>query len=87
MGNLPDKLTRLAVKRCFDALTEARWEYLFEQERMNGLAICRTEGPFKKAYYSTPALCAWLITEGYYRPEDFERRTTAFTVRTHVLAG
>ena len=87
MGNLPDKLTRRAVKRCFEALTEGRWEWLFEHEADNGLAACRVDGPFKKAYYSTPRLAAWLITEGYYRPEDFERKTSAFTVRTHVLAG
>lgn len=89
MTGLPCKLTRKAIKRCFDQLSEARWDYLFKYERSNGIHECRVEGPFDKAYYSTEALMAWLVTEGYYRPIDFNSLPgfPQVSVRTHVLAG
>jgi hypothetical protein len=73
--NLPDKLNRKAVKLNFTKLSNETWEYLFDYEKQNGLAQCRTPGwGVKHAWYATKSLKGWLIEHCYYTPEDFEPR-------------
>lgn len=93
---LPDKFNRKAIKSNFDKLPAETWDYLFDYEKENGLVECRTEGwGVRFAWYSIPALKAWLIDRGYYTQSDFDARgwpiqtrmsLRGLNVRTHVLA-
>lgn len=69
---LPDRLHRKAVKANFDKVSGATWEYLFDHEKENGLAACRTSGwTVKCAFYATQPLIQWLVDRGYYTAADF----------------
>lgn len=73
---LPQKLRRAAVKAHFAKIPSNRWEYLFDHEKENGLGECRVRGHgIRPAWYSTSALKLWLLSQGYYVPEDFEPST------------
>lgn len=87
---LPSKLTRKAIKQCFDKLSEAQWDHLFEHEKKNGLHAHRVEGDYPQhAYYSTQGVKGWLLTHAHYRPSDFEQPSLPWgmTVRRHAMAG
>lgn len=91
MNKLPEKLTRKAIIQHFTRLSEARWGHLFEHEKENGIHDLRVEGHFKKAYYDTDRIMAWLVTEGVYTVSDFCTSATSanawggLAVRTHVM--
>ena len=90
---LPEKLNRRAVIRCFNRLSEARWLYLFRIERKVGLYQYRVTGHYRRNYYKTDGLIQWLISEGYYLPEDFGQSAHAQSwnslpaMRQHRMAG
>jgi hypothetical protein len=70
---LPEKLNRRAVKANFEKVPGATWEYLFDHEKENGLAECRTKGwGNKHAFYATQQLMQWLVDRGYYALVDFK---------------
>ena len=72
---LPDKLCRKAVKEKFNKLSNETWKYLFDHEKENGLAECRTNGwGVKKVWYATGSLKYWLVDRGYYMPDDFDTK-------------
>lgn len=93
---LPDKFNRKAVKSNFDKLPPETWDYLFDYEKENGLASCRTTGwGVRFAWYSTEALKRWLIDHGYYTQSDFDpdgwpiratRSLRGLNVTRHILA-
>lgn len=93
MNNLPDCLSRKAIKKCFDNIDEATWDYIFDMEKKNGFADHRlpTDGRF--ANYSTKGVLSWLVWKGYYTPADFVQQPklgggwAGLQVRTHSLAG
>lgn len=92
MQNLPDKLSRKALRKCFDNISEATWDYLFDVEKQNGLHAHRLECA-GLAHYSTKGVMSWLVERGYYTPADFVQQPTlgggwaGLKIRTHSLAG
>lgn len=90
--NLPDKLSRKALKRCFDTISEGTWGYIFDMEKHNGLHEHRVDG-CGLAHYSTKGVMNWLVARGYYTPADFAQQPSlgggwaGLNVRTHSLAG
>lgn len=71
---LPSSLNRKTLKRVFSKLPDRTWEYLFDHERDNGLAGCRTKGfGSREVWYSTDQVKSWLVARCYYLPEDFEQ--------------
>lgn len=91
--NLPDSLSRRAIARTFDRLSQVAWEKLFEREDQNGLEKLRVDGDYpSKAYYATEGVIHWLVRNGHYTQEEVTRKiegrpSQMGTVRTHVLAG
>lgn len=94
--DLPDKLNRKAVVANFDNLSPKTWEYLFDHEKENGLAECRTEGwGARHVWYATKPLMAWLVARCYYMPHEFEQKTinhpqgpfAALNVKRHAIAA
>lgn len=92
---LPDKLNRRAVVSNLDKVNPKTWEYLFDCEKVNGLAACRTKGcGIKHVWYATELLMIWLVERGYYLPEDFEEkkkvrpsRWADLNIKRHVIAA
>jgi hypothetical protein len=75
---IPDKLNRKRLKFYFDKLAPETWEYLFDHEKENGLASCRTQGfGVRAAWYSTAAVMKWLMERNYYAEEEFQRPRAA----------
>ena len=71
--DLPNSLSRNAVKAHFDKISEGRWEYYFRHEAENGLRALRTDdGAFARAYYDTELLKQWLVREAIYKVSDFD---------------
>lgn len=93
MQNLPDKLSRKALKKCFDAIDESTWDYFFDTEKRNGLAEHRLLDEGKMVSYSTKGVMQWLVWKGHYTPADFVQAPklgggwAGLKVRTHSLAG
>ena len=93
MKNLPDRLCRKAVRKCFTKVNEPTWNYLFRHEKENGLRAIRAKDEHERAYYRTIDLMKWLIKEAYYTPAEFDdtpqpgNRWNGLSVRTHALAA
>ena len=97
MTKLPTRLTRKAVKQFFNKVPAPKWDYWFRHEKENGISDLRVEGPFSRAYYSAEGIKAWLLTEGFYGPDDFEAAPqmmpgmsngwSGLVVRRHAMAG
>ena len=94
MTRLPARLSRKAVKQFFNKVPAPKWAYWFEHEKTNGLHELRVAGPFKKAYYDSEGVRDWLLSEGVYKPEDFDSTPphagnswSALAVRKHALAA
>lgn len=90
---LPEKLSRKALKRCFDNIGEATWDYYFDYERKNGLRDCRVTVSGVIVYYSTEKIKTWLVMQGHFTPAEFEATSRpsngwgAMQIRTHQLAS
>ncbi len=84
--NLPDRLNRKSVVRVFNKVSGKTWVYLFRHDKENGLRQCSTESRNdKEICYSTQKIVMWLISQGYYLPQDFEepvkrQKTNAFSI-------
>lgn len=94
--DLPDKLNRKAVVAIFDNVSPKTWQYMFNYEKHNGLAACRTEGYGEKhAWYSTKALMQWMVECGHCSPQDFEEKKqprpeshwAGLNIRRHSIAA
>lgn len=71
---LPETLSRRAIIETFDQLAPVTWEKLFEREDCNGIVKYRVTGDYKaKAYYLTSGIMEWLVREGHYTLDQFER--------------
>lgn len=58
----------------FDQLAPVTWEKLFEREDGNGIGKHRVPGDYKlKAYYRTAGIMEWLVREGHYTIDQFDR--------------
>lgn len=93
---LPDKLNRKAVVSSFDNLSPKTWEYLFDHEKENGLAECRTKGwDGKRIWYATKPLMTWLVVRCYYMPHEFDEKNqsisqgpfAALNIKRHAIAA
>lgn len=90
----PPKLNRKAVALTFGRLSPETWRYLFEHEKENGLAECRTPGwGVRVVWYSAEALQLWLIARGDYTAREFEspaqseQRATPWSVLNRLHAS
>ena len=74
---LPPRLDRKTIKAVLTKLSNETWDYLFDYEKENGLAQCRTAGWNSKVIcYDTEQLKTWLMERCYYLPEDFEAKSS-----------
>ena len=73
--NPPDKMTRKALKEQFHKVSFETWDYLFDHEKENGLAQCRTQGFDRKmVWYDTKQVKQWLVCHCYYAIDDFKAK-------------
>ena len=71
---LPETLSRKAIIETFDKLEPVTWEKLFEREDSNGIGKLRAVGDYRgKAYYQTDGIMQWLIRNGHYTIDEFNR--------------
>ena len=93
MIGLPHKLTRKALKRCFDNVSEKTWDYYYDHEKENGLAEFLISNGHRIVVYDSKGVIQWLISKGHYAPNEFQnqpklsRHWADLNIHTHILAG
>lgn len=70
-------LIRSSIKNSYKGgaklLDRSKWEYLFDNEKNNGLDRVRRANIRNKASYSMLALHEWLLQEGYFQQKELNR--------------
>lgn len=88
----PQRLNRKAVKDKYRKLSGATWDYLFDHEKENRLAECRTEEPGRLVFYSRAKIERWLVERAHYREEEFVGPSAIdqllrMPMRQHLMVG